>query len=215
MKPLPLLALFGGTFNPIHRGHVLAANDLVASLNAQSCRFLPCHRPAHRDEPDVSSADRLAMVALAVAGYPSLSVDDRECRRDAYSYTIDTLEQVRSEVGDDVSLCWIMGVDAFVGLSTWHRWQDLLSVAHLIVMARPGWQMPTTGPEADLLRRHQADDVQLLHQRANGHILLHSTTSYPISATEIRLALKKGERPEQWLAPQVLTYIQQHQLYCS
>ncbi|MCR8921214.1 nicotinate-nucleotide adenylyltransferase [Dasania sp. GY-MA-18] len=213
-KP-PVIALLGGTFDPIHNGHLLSAQELKAVLAADEFRFIPCHRPPHRATPGVSSQQRLAMVELAIAGKPGLSVDGRELQRDQLSYTIDTLIELRREYGEHAVLCWVMGVDAFCHLDTWHRWQELLDYAHIIVMARPEATLPTQGPVAELLAAHQVETVAVLLQQPAGQLLLQTLTPYPISATAIRQAFREGKRPSQALPEPVLNYIEQHQLYRS
>lgn len=208
-----LIALFGGTFDPIHNGHIRSAEELQALLKAEELRLIPCHRPPHRATPGVSSEHRLAMVTLAVADKEGLSVDGRELAREQLSYTVDTLEQIREECGEQVSLCWVMGTDAFAGLAGWHRWQDLLALAHIVVMTRPGADLPCDGPVAQLLDDNRLASVDELYQRAAGGVLLQTLTAYPISATEVRRALTRGEQPIECLPANVLDYIQQFQLY--
>ncbi len=209
------IALFGGTFDPIHQGHVQSAIELKQRLSLDELRLIPCHLPPHRATPGCSSQQRLAMVELAIAG-TGLIVDDRELHRDKLSYSIDTLESLRNELGDEVSLSWVMGTDAFAAFDRWHRWQDFLVVAHLIVMKRPGEVLPQTGPIAQLIEQHQTESADSLHRQAAGSIRFESLTPYPVSATEIRAALSSQQdtsKLEHSMAPSVLHYIQSHQLY--
>lgn len=214
-KARPVIALLGGTFDPIHNGHLLSAQELAEVLGADECRFIPCHKPPHRGEPGATSEQRLAMVALAIEGDKRLTVDGRELRRDQLSYTIDTLIELREECGELAVLCWAMGTDAFNQLSTWHRWQELLNYAHIIVMARPGAELSQAGPEADLLSVQQAHSVEQLLESTAGRVLLQTLTPYPISATAIRKAICQNETVDGYLPKKVQNYIKQHQLYCS
>ncbi len=214
-NPQAVIALLGGTFDPIHLGHLRSAQELKEVLAADELKFIPCHRPPHRASPGVSSQQRLAMVELAIAGLDGLSVDDRELQRDQLSYTIDTLIALRREYGEQVVLCWLMGVDAFNHLDSWHRWQELLDYAHIIVMARPEASLVTQGPVAELLARHKVASPSQLLQQASGRVLLQTLTPYPISATAIRQALSQGQPVSQYLPDTVLDYIEQHQLYRS
>lgn len=213
MTKRALIGVFGGTFDPVHIGHVQSARELKQLLQLDELRMLPCHRPPHRATPGVSSEDRLAMVELAIADEPGLSVDSRELARDALSYTVDTLAELRSELGEQPALCLVMGTDAFANLTQWHRWQALFSMAHIIVMARPDYVIPSDGELAQLLAERRINNPDQLSDQPAGAILLVSLTAYPVSATSIRHSLASGESVESQLAPAVLHYIEQHQLY--
>ena len=208
-----LIGVFGGTFDPVHIGHVQSARELKQLLQLDELRLLPCHRPPHRATPGVSSEDRLAMVGLAIADEPGLLVDGRELKRDAISYTVDTLSELRGELGEQPALCLIMGTDAFANLTQWHRWQALLTMAHIIVMARPDSSVPTSGELAKLIAERRVSSPSQLSDQPAGSILLVSLTAYPVSATSIRRSLAKGDSVESLLAPAVLNYIEQHRLY--
>lgn len=131
------IGLLGGTFDPVHIGHLRGALEVAESLQLDELRLTPSARPPHRDTPQVSALDRLAMVECAVAGVSPLVVDDRELKRDKPSYTIDTLEQMRAELAADDQLFLLLGWDAFCGLPTWHRWEELLQHCHILVLQRP------------------------------------------------------------------------------
>ena len=133
---------FGGTFNPVHYGHLRSALELVEHLGLVECRLMPSAQPPHRDAPACSAAHRAAMVELAVRGEPQLVCDYRELDRDGPSYTVDSLQEMRNEMGAAQSLALVVGCDALLGLPTWHRWQSLLDLAHIVVLARPGWTLP-------------------------------------------------------------------------
>ena len=209
------IALFGGTFDPVHQGHVQSAIELKQRLSLDELRLVPCHLPPHRATPGCSSQQRLAMVELAIAD-TGLAVDDRELRRDKLSYSIDTLESLRSELGEQVSLSWVMGTDAFAGFDRWHRWQDFLALAHLVVIKRPEEVLPETGAVTELMMQYQAGSADVLHRQAAGSIVFESLTPYSVSATDIR-AILSGQQDsgklEHSMAKAVLDYIQTHQLY--
>ena len=131
------IGLLGGTFNPIHFGHLRMAQELVEALNLTEVRFIPSANPPHKNQPSVSAKERAAMVQLAVANNPLFKLDTRELNRDGASYTIDTLISLREELGNNVALCLVMGSDAFAKLNTWHRWQELLKYCHIILVQRP------------------------------------------------------------------------------
>ena len=151
------IGVFGGTFDPIHIGHLRMALELKEQLGLDEMRLLPCHQPPHRDAPQVSSAQRAEMLRIALHDCPELQLDERELRRDKPSYTYDTLMELRAELGDDVSLVLCMGADAFSGLPNWYCWQELIRLAHLVVIARPGWNIPESGDARDLLDKYQGE----------------------------------------------------------
>lgn len=213
LPPLVPVGVFGGTFNPVHYGHLRSALELVEHLQLEHLRLMPCAVPPHRADPGVSAVHRVAMVALAVADEPSLSCDDRELRRTGASYTIDSLIELRNELGKGHSLSLVMGCDALQGLATWHRWQELLDWAHVVVIARPGWELPLDGPVAHWLEQHRMTDPGKLRQRANGGILVEELRPLEISSTEIRNLLAQGRSPRYLLPQAVLDYIQTHNLY--
>jgi nicotinate-nucleotide adenylyltransferase len=206
------IALFGGTFDPIHNGHVKSAIELKQRLLFDELRLLPCYQPPHRQLPGGSSDQRLAMVELAIAD-TCLLVDDHEYKRDRVSFSVETLEQLRQGLGSQVSLSWVMGADAFLEFDHWYRWQDFLSLAHIVVIARPGDALPIHGPVAELLKQYRANSVDELKQKPFGTIWFESLTPYSISATAIRVAIGNKQNVGAFIPASVLEYIQSHQLY--
>ena len=206
------IGIFGGTFDPIHIGHLRMALELKQQLGLDEMRLLPCHKPPHRHAPQVSSQQRADMLRIALRTCPELQLDERELARDKPSYTFDTLQDFRQELGADVSLVLCMGEDAFAGLPSWHRWQELIQLAHIVVIARPGWTLPQTGDVRDLIGRH-AGKADALAQQPAGSIVLQSLRLLPISATEIRQQISTGHSA-QFLVPEgVWDYICEHNLY--
>ena len=181
------IAIFGGTYNPVHHGHLRIAIELTELLGVDQLCMIPCANPPHREAPEVSAEQRLAMLQLAIQGQPKLRADDLELRRaDSVSYTIDTVLEIRSQMPASAPLHLCLGMDSLQHLHTWHRWQELLDHCHIVVTRRPGSQPPQTGPVAALLADHQTDDIQLLRQQPGGCIYLFSSILLPISSTEIR-----------------------------
>jgi nicotinate-nucleotide adenylyltransferase len=207
-----MIGLYGGTFDPIHFGHLRTALDVQQILGLDQLRFLPCGVPPHRPAPAASPAQRLAMVREAVRNEPGLQVDNRELQRPGPSYMVDTLQSLRDELGAR-SLGLILGMDAFRALETWHRWQHLLDLAHLIVMQRPGARAPAAGALEGLVRGHRATDGAELRARPAGGILFLPVRQLDISATEIRQLLARGESPRYLLPDGVLELIRAQQLY--
>ena len=210
----PLVGVFGGTFNPVHYGHLRSALELVERLQLEQLRLMPSASPPHRDAPECSAERRAAMVELAVTGEPRLVCDAREMQRPGKSYTIDSLIELRGELGAQQGLCMVLGCDAVQDIATWHRWQELLDWAHIVIIARPGWQLPRAGELAQWLKTHQLESSELLRQRPCGGIVIEELRPLAISSTEIRDLLASG-RSARYLMPQsVLDYIQTHTLYC-
>lgn len=209
---MTVTGVFGGTFDPVHYGHLHSARELLQRAPLDALHMLPCHLPPHRQQPGCSSEQRLAMLRLACAD-TELQVDDRELRRSGPSYSVDTLQQIRAEIGAQASLVWVMGSDAFAALDSWHQWQRLPTLAHIVVMARPGEALPTEGAVAELLAARRGDDPALLGREACGRIVPLALTPYPISATDIRRRLKKGLPVDELMPPAVVNYIRQHHLY--
>ena len=210
----PLVGVFGGTFNPVHYGHLRSALELVERLQLEQLRLMPSASPPHRDAPECSAERRAAMVELAVTGEPRLVCDAREMQRPGKSYTIDSLIELRGELGAQQGLCMVLGCDAVQDIATWHRWQELLDWAHIVIIARPGWQLPRAGELAQWLKVHQLESPELLRQRPCGGIVIEELRPLAISSTEIRDLLASG-RSARYLMPQsVLDYIHTHTLYC-
>lgn len=206
------IAILGGTFDPIHFGHLRPALEL-SQLGFDEVRLMPCHVPAHREAPHCSPEQRLAMVELAVSNEPRLSVDSREIEREGDTYTVDTLMQMRDELGDQVSLNLVMGMDAFRSLHTWHQWEDLIHLANIVVTERPGSALPLEGIMANFLGARKARCFEELLQAASGRVLVQQLASLDISATAIRDIIAQGESPRYLLPDSVWDYIEQHRLY--
>ena len=202
MQPI---GLFGGTFDPIHYGHLRTAFELWQELRLAEVRFLPTGSPPHRDQPLASAELRLRMVQAAVADQSAFVVDDREVRRTGVSYSVDTLTELRGEYPDR-SLCLLLGMDAFLGLPNWHRWRDLLELAHIVVAQRPGWKAPSKGPLGEIMVDHGTGAIRELHERPAGCLYVHGVTQLEISSTELRAALVAGRDPR-YLVPDAVRQI--------
>jgi nicotinate-nucleotide adenylyltransferase len=206
------IGILGGTFDPVHIGHLRSALEVAEAMALDELRLVPSARPPHRVAPQVAAADRLAMVELAVVGEPLLRVDDRELQRDKPSYTVDTLESLRAELAADDQLFLLLGWDAFCGLPSWHRWQALLQHCHILVLQRP--DADSDAPEAlrDLLAARSSNDPHSL-QGPGGQIAFIWQTPLAVSATQIRSLLASGKSVRYLLPDAVLTYIHAHGLY--
>lgn len=193
------LGIFGGTFDPIHHGHLRTAFELLQVLRLAEVRFVPAGQPPHRDAPRCDARRRLEMVQAAVADQPGFAVDDRELRRDGPSFTVTTLRELRAEAPDR-SLCLIIGMDAFLGLPEWYEWREILGLAHLVVAHRPGWSAPREGLLAELLAARGAADARELHGTPAGRIRVHAVTPLEISSTDLRDLIVAGRDPR-YLVP--------------
>jgi nicotinate-nucleotide adenylyltransferase len=206
------IALLGGTFDPIHIGHLRAAIELREQFALDEVRLVPAHLPPHRATPSVDSAARRRLVELAIADEPGLVLDDRELRREGPSYSIDTLIATRAEVGAACTVALALGEDAFAALDTWHRWRELLDHAHLVVMRRPQARLPQQGPVAELLQAHGAP-ATALRERAHGAIVMLPLPPLWVSSTALRQLLAEGKSPRYLLPDVVWNYIREHRLY--
>ena len=204
-------AVFGGTFNPVHFGHLRSARELLQRLPLDLIRFVPARLPPHRDAPGVSAEHRAAMVDLAIAGEPRFCCDRRELARPGPSYTVDTLASLRGELGAATPLVLVVGCDAFLGLERWHRWQQLFDFAHIVVMARPGWQLPVDGAIGALLRERSIDAAGL--RAGTGGVLCLELQPWDISSTAVRALLQSGKDASRMVPAAVLAYIAAHGLY--
>ncbi|WP_428945541.1 nicotinate-nucleotide adenylyltransferase [Pantoea sp. FN060301] len=214
MSENTLHALFGGTFDPIHYGHLKPVEILAEQVGLKKVTLLPNNVPPHRPQPEASPAQRIEMVRRAIAGNPLFDLDLREMARQTPSYTIETLAALREARGQAQPLAFIIGYDSLLSLPKWHRWQDLLSFAHLLVSKRPGYDREMATPLLqDWLHQHQVYTPQALHESAAGKVFLAETPLLPISATEIRQRLHCGAACDTLLPAAVLAFINDEGLY--
>jgi nicotinate-nucleotide adenylyltransferase len=202
-----LVGLYGGTFDPVHRGHTHAALSVADLLALPVVRMVLAARPGHRGQPTAEVDHRWRMLELACAESERLVADACELNRQGKSYTIDTVSEARAQ--GDVP-CWILGQDAFATLPIWHRWQELMNQCNLIVTDRPGDRRQEPGQVVDLCRRHE---VGRLDVSCVGQIIRVDLPMQPISATQVRNRIRYGLDVQHLLAPAVCTYIRAHGLY--
>lgn len=194
------IGIFGGTFDPIHLGHLRTGFELLQLLSLAEMRWIPVGDPGHRETPLASAELRLAMLRAAVADQPGFTVDDREMRRQGPSFTIDTLEELRAELPDR-PLCLVLGMDAFLGFTRWRRYDDILGLAHLVVAHRPGWERPSAGPLGGLLAERGTTLAADLQGAVAGRIYVHAVTQLEISSTGLRDIITSGRDPR-FLVPE-------------
>jgi nicotinate-nucleotide adenylyltransferase len=206
------IGIFGGTFDPIHYGHLRTAFELLQSLRLGEMRFTPAGNPPHREAPIADAEMRLKMVSAATAGQPGFVVDDREVRREGPSYSVDTLATLRADFPDR-SLCLIVGMDAFLGLPKWRQWRELLELGHLVVAHRPGWRAPSMGPLGELLVDRGTGRIGDLHEARAGCIYIHAVTQLEISSTELRKLISSGRDPRYLIPDAVCALIAESGCY--
>lgn len=213
---MQLVGILGGTFNPIHFGHLRMAQELAEALQLGEVRFIPSATPPHKAAPKVSAAHRAEMVKIAIQDNPLFKFDGRELQREGASYTIDTLIELREELGVKTAICLFMGSDAFVKLDTWHRWQELLNFCHIVLVQRPNLspEHPKL-PEAleILLTDHYTENSIDLATKGAGFIHMQKITSLDISSTKIRELITNGQTPHYLLPESIIAYIKKNQLY--
>ena len=207
-----MIGIFGGTFDPIHYGHLRCALEIAEQLELREVRMLPCGQPPHRGAPIATAEQRRHALELALAGQSLLRLDSRELERAGPSYMVDTLASIRAEIGQD-GLCLILGQDAFNGLASWHRWEQLTELAHLVVITRPGVEPPETGPITALVEARSVESLDELRARPAGAILFRTVTALGFSASGIREQLANGLSPRYLLPDAVLDYLVQEGVY--
>ncbi len=201
------IGLVGGTFDPIHFGHLRSAWEVSQQLGLNEMHFIPSAIPVHRPQPVASAEQRLAMVKAAVEPISGWLVNDCELRRERPSYTVDTLLELRATLGDEHEFWFLMGSDAFEGLLSWHRWQELLSLTNIAVMVRAGSHPRCCAELNEMLNRPTNESVGF------GQVKLVEVTALAISATQIRAELASNQLPHFLVSESVLEYIQHQRMY--
>jgi len=211
LLPEPL-ALFGGTFDPVHYGHLRCADEARKKLKLNSLYLLPASIPPHRTTPRATAEQRMEMLQLAQAEFSQLLIDDREYRREGPSYMVDTLQELRQEFPQR-PLLLLLGQDAANELHSWHDWQQLFTLAHIVILTRPGQKESYRQDLARQMHRREVSDVQELATTEAGAVLKLEVTPIDISATTIKSIIRLGRSPRSMLPDAVLEYIEHQQLY--
>lgn len=206
-----LIGLLGGTFDPVHVGHLQSARTVRRQLALDELRLLPCRQPTHRHAPVADADHRLAMIRLALDAFPELTLDTGELERAGPSYAVDTLAELY-RCRPDAVWCWLMGVDAFQRFNRWHRWARILELAHLVVMTRPGYALDGEALELQQRLGIAGDRHELLQRRAGGIVLL-DVNSPDVSSSHIRRQLLGGRPVDDLVPPAVADYLEQHSIY--
>lgn len=214
----PIRVYYGGTFDPVHNGHLAVARTVRDALSAQVA-LLPAHDPPHKGPTRADALQRAAMLDLAVDDERGLSVDRRELNREGPSWTVDTLTELRGELGVDAPIAWLIGADSLLQLASWHRWRDLFELAHILVVDRPGaavdaGALRAQAPEvfAEIAPRLR-DPGQLAETAHGGFARVAMPALRPESSTELRRRIRDGEPWQDWVPPAVAAYIIHHGPY--
>ena len=189
-----MIGILGGTFDPVHFGHLRPALEVMQALGLEQVRFLPNRIPPHRETPWLDVAHRLELLQTAIEDQDGFVLDERELGREGRSYMVDTLDSLRRDFPAQ-PLCLILGMDAFLGLPRWHRWTEILNLAHIVVAHRPGWKAPDIGPLGEMITATGTHRVQDLHDATHGRLHIHAVTQLEISSTEIRDLIAAGRDP--------------------
>lgn len=205
---MKLIGINGGTFDPIHNGHLRAALEVQVKLGLEEVRFIPCYQPVHRNRPAVSAQQRCEMVELAIQDQPNFRLDRVEIDRGGSSYMVDTLTTLKEKYVN-VGLVLMMGTDAFSRFHTWHNWQEILRLANIAVMHRPGDGLPLHCDSGQILRAHHVAEFTQTSEQIMDVLI----TQLDVSSTAVRSHLQHNMPVDYLLPPQVIEYIKMHQLY--
>ncbi|MCK5190842.1 MAG: nicotinate-nucleotide adenylyltransferase [Methylococcales bacterium] len=204
-----MIGIYGGTFDPVHNGHLRTALEVKEIFTLDEVRLIPCSQPPHRESPLTTAEMRLDMLKLAIKNQPGLVIDRRELDRDGFSYMIDTLESLRNEISN-APLILFMGSDAFKGLKSWYRWQHLFDYAHIVVLTRPGYEHSLLN---EFFSSRLTEKIEDLKQKESGYLFFQPVTQLDISATGIRNIIQAGLNPGFLLPDSVIDYIKRKKLY--
>lgn len=207
-----MIGIFGGTFDPVHIGHLRIALELYQKLPFEKILFVPCRQPPHRGKPVASISQRLEMLEMAIQGQDGFGLDERELRRKGPSYMVDTLDSMRIDYPDQ-SLCLMLGGDAFLHLETWCRWTELINLANIVVMYRPGYQLKFKDKLGELVDQHRVDSADMLNSESSGNILFQPVIQLDISASKIRTLVSSNMSARYLLPENVRLYIEAQKLY--
>ncbi|MGH8710225.1 MAG: nicotinate-nucleotide adenylyltransferase [Burkholderiales bacterium] len=211
---LKSIGVFGGVFDPVHYGHLALAREAADRLDLAEVRFIPANVPPHRGQPHASAEQRVQMIKLAISDNPCFVLDQREILRAGASYTVDTLNAIRTELGSKRPLCLLMGVDVFAGLASWHCWNKLFELAHIVVVQRPGFDLRhLQSPLREEFAKRSAKSPRAALNKPYGAIIVLEVKPVDISASMIRERLAGGKSARDLLPPLVLDYIQSEGLY--
>lgn len=208
-----MIGIFGGSFDPVHFGHIKPALALLEHYEFDQISFIPCKQSPLKNETLADENYRLEMLNIVAKSHEKLTVDDRELKREGPSYTIETLKELRAEIGESKTLVMLMGVDIYLSFCKWHKYDEILSYCHIMLLQRPGYSLPTEGCEFEIYHQHVTQDISKLSESDKGKIYLSDILKIDISSTSIRKTISNGEQPKYLLPGSVWSYIKRNNLY--
>ncbi|MCP4274046.1 MAG: nicotinate-nucleotide adenylyltransferase [Gammaproteobacteria bacterium] len=206
------VAILGGTFDPVHHGHLRLAIDIAETLKLHELRLMPGYQPVHRDRPSASVEQRLQMLKLAVANSDVLTVDDRELLRKGPSWTLLSLKEIRNEIAESTPLYFILGEDAFCHFDSWYHWEDLINYAHLLVAVRPGSHPKTSKKLQQFVQQYQYQG-EGFPESASGNIIFLDNPMLDIASSDIRERISNNRNIQHLLPTDVIEYLQTQKIY--
>ena len=198
-----MIGIYGGSFNPIHLGHLETAISLKAELKLEHLFFVPCCIPVHKDELKFSSAERLQMIKIALERYPSIELDEREIKRGGKSFTIDTLNELKN-IYTDSPICLIIGMDSYLSIKSWKDWKKFSQLAHLVVLKREGYN----GENVLLESFQKTSDADQLKSQKNGLLFFSNTPLIEVSSSDIRNKISANQNLDNLLPQNIIDYLQ-------
>ena len=211
------MGILGGSFDPVHFGHIKPCLQMAQDFDLASIRLLPCKvspfKTSPHSTPKASVQHRLMMLSLVASANNLIQVDERELRRETPSYTYLSLREMVDEFGDQVTLCWIMGMDALNGFPDWFKSDEIMELCHILVMPRPGYELDLSAQPNVWIEKYLSDDIELLEQKSAGHLFITSAQMLDISSTQIRDTIASGKQPRYLVPGGIWNYIQRNHLY--
>ena len=208
-----MIGVFGGSFDPIHFGHIKTALALLENFEFEQIRFVPCQLSPHKKSINASAQHRQQMLHMICDSHDKLVIDNRELNRPPPSYTIDTLLELRKEFGEQKSIALILGMDAYIAFCKWYRYEEILRHCHLLLLQRPRYRVPESGCEKELIELYGTQSITFLYDKTYGHIFLSDIEKIDVSSTMIRDTIAKGGQPRYAMPGNVWNYIKRNRVY--
>ena len=208
-----MIGIFGGSFDPIHFGHIKLVLALIERYKFDQIRMIPCYQSPFNKPLIASVQQRWEMLNLVTDSHDKLVADSRELERQGSSYTIDTITELKREIEAEVPLVLIIGIDAFISFCKWHRYDEILTLSHIMLLQRPGYRLPDKGCEKDLFDKYITEDIKNFENMLHGKIYLTDLEKFDISSTTIRKCVSQGDQPRYLLPGNIWDYIKKSNLY--
>lgn len=213
LEKIHKIGILGGTFDPVHKGHLAVARVVIDRYLLDEILFIPSFSPPHKDRKLTAFSHRVAMLEAALSGEPRMSVSIIEAERGTPSYTVDTLTELHQRI-PATGFYLVIGADMFAEIQLWYRYRDLFELAHLIVAARPGISREVVAQQVARLGDFDFDEAQQMWSREDGFMIFYcADVAESISSSEIRTCLAEGSSVAEYVVPSVLEYIQSNRIY--